>query len=206
MARDIKKMFENYTPEPSELPAGHKARFEAKLDRIFSENISEEKNTSIPWLKIAAVAIVFFAVSFFGYQQLSKTDPKIAEDSNNIVVEDNAEKLQNNDAPKLTLANLSPDLKKVEEYYITNINVQLASLKITNENKELVDGYMQRLAALDKEYTSLNAEMSKVGPTEATVTALIDNLKMRLDLLFKLKSKLKELKNQNNEEFKAIQT
>jgi len=59
---------------------------------------------------------------------------------------------------------------------------------------------------LDKEYNSLNAELSKVGPTEATVTALIDNLKLRLDLLFKLKNKLKELKNQNNEEFKAIQT
>ncbi len=65
---------------------------------------------------------------------------------------------------------------------------------------------MQRLSELDKEYTSLNTELNKIGPSEATVTALIDNLKLRLDLLFKLKSKLKELKNQNNEEFKAIQT
>ncbi len=206
MARDIKKMFENYTPESSELPQGHEARFAAKLDKAFSENISEEKNTSTPWLKIAAVAIVFFAVSFFGYQQLSKTGPKITGDSTNAIVENNTKKLENNEATKLTLADLSPDLKKVEEYYMTSINVQLASLKITDENKELVDGYMKRLAELDKEYTSLNAEMTKVGPSEATVTALIDNLKMRLDLLFKLKNKLKELKNQNNEEFKAIQT
>ena len=65
---------------------------------------------------------------------------------------------------------------------------------------------MQRLAELDKEYTSLNIELNNVGPSETTVTALIDNLKMRLDLLFKLKNKLKELKTQNNEEFKAIQT
>ena len=89
---------------------------------------------------------------------------------------------------------------------MTGINVQLASLKITKENKDLVNGYMQRLAELDKEYTTLNLELNKVGPTEATVTALIDNLKMRLDLLFKLKNKLKELKNQDNEEFKAIQS
>ena len=110
------------------------------------------------------------------------------------------------DTQQLTLADISPDLKKVQDYYMTGINVQLASLKITDENKELVDGYMERLAELDKEYTALNAELTKVGPTEATVTALIDNLKLRLDLLFKLKNKLKELKNQDNDAFKTIQS
>lgn len=206
MARDIKKMFEHYMPESSEIPSGHQARFEAKLNKAFSESISEEKSTSIPWMKIAAIAIVFFAVSFFGYQQLSKPGADISNDTNNSLVKNNDEKLEENNSPKLSLADISPDLKKVEEYYMTGINVQLASLKIDDDNRELVDGYMQRLSALDKEYTSLNAELNKVGPSEATVTALIDNLKLRLDLLFKLKSKLKELKNQNNDEFKIIQT
>lgn len=206
MARDIKKMFENYTPEPSQLPLGHQARFEAKLNKAFSEPISEEKNTSFPWLKIAAVAVVFIAVSFFGYQQLSKTGDNVMGEQQELVVENNTNNTTENDAPQLTLADISPDLKKVQDYYMTGINVQLASLKIDEENKELVDGYMQRLSELDKEYTSLNTELNKIGPSEATVTALIDNLKLRLDLLFKLKSKLKELKNQNNEEFKAIQT
>ena len=205
MAQDIKKMFENYDdPKTPKLREGHQARFEAKLDKAFSENISEEKNTSIPWLKIAAMVVVLLAVSFFGYQQLSKNNAII--DSNNTVVDNTSETGDKTDTPKLTLADISPDLKKVEEYYMAGINVQLASLKITDENKDLVDGYMQRLAELDTEYNSLNAELSKVGPTEATVTALIDNLKLRLDLLFKLKNKLKELKNQNNEEFKTIQT
>lgn len=206
MAQDIKKMFENYTPEPVQLSKGHESRFASKLDKAFSESISEEKNTSMPWLKIASVALVLVAVSFFGYQQLSKVDSKINSDPNNSVVENNTENVENVNKPKLTLADISPDLKKVEEYYMTGINVQLASLKINEENRDLVNGYMQRLAELDKEYTSLNIELNKVGPSETTVTALIDNLKMRLDLLFKLKNKLKELKTQNNEEFKAIQT
>lgn len=206
MARDIKKMFENYTSEPSEIPAGHETRFEAKLDKAFSKTISDKKSGSMLWLRIAAVAIVLLSVSFFGYQQLSESGSKISKEPNKVVVENNTENVENTNRPKLTLADISPDLKKVEVYYITGINVQLASLKINDDNKELVAGYMQRLAELDKEYTSLNGELSKVGPTEATVTALIDNLKMRLDLLFKLKNKLKELKNQNNEEFKAIQT
>lgn len=206
MAQDIKNMFKNYEPEQPKLREGHQTRFEAKLDKAFSETISEEKNASIPWLKIAAMVVVLLAVSFFGYQQLSKKGSSITEHSNNAIVESTSENEENANTPKLTLADISPDLKKVEEYYMAGINVQLASLKITDENKDLVDGYMQRLAELDKEYNSLNAELSKVGPTEATVTALIDNLKLRLDLLFKLKNKLKELKTQNNEEFKAIQT
>jgi hypothetical protein len=121
-------------------------------------------------------------------------------------VDANSENAKEGDSPQLTLADISPDLKKVQEFYMTGINMQLASLKITDENKELVDGYMERLAELDKEYTVLNTELTKVGPTEATVTALIDNLRLRLDLLFKLKSKLKELKNQDNDEFKTIQS
>lgn len=205
MAQDIEKMFENYDdPKTPKLREGHQARFEAKLNKAFSKPISEEKKTPMPWLKIAAMLVVLLAVSFFGYQQLSKNNAII--DSNNTVVDNTSDSGISADTPKLTLADISPDLKKVQDYYMTGINMQLASLKITDENKELVDGYMQRLSELDKEYTALNAELSKVGPTEATVTALIDNLKFRLDLLFKLKSKLKELKNQKNEEFKAIQT
>lgn len=204
MAQDIKKMFENYQPEPRQPREGHRARFKAKLDGVFSENISEEKHTTIPWLKIAAMVVVLVAVSFFGYQQVSK--PEVATDATNAIVENPATTEESAETPKLTLADISPDLKKVAEYYTAGINVQLASLRITEDNKDLVDGYMQRLAELNGEYNALNAELSKFGPTEATVTALIDNLKLRLDLLFKLKNKLKELKTQNNEEFKVIKT
>lgn len=213
MARDLKKMFENYKPESSELPQGHESRFEAKLEKEFTQNVSKERvvkrikaRPSVAWLKIAASFAIIIAVSFLGYQQLGGSSSDANKVVNNAVVGTDTEKIENNDIPKLTLADISPDLKKVEEYYITGINVQLASLKIDSENKDLVDGYMQRLAELDKEYTSLNVELTKVGPTETTVTALVDNLKLRLDLLFKLKNKLKELKTQNNEDFKAIQS
>ncbi len=212
MARDLKKMFENYKSEPTELPLGHELRFKAKLKKAFEENLEEdtsvrkiEKPISAQWLKIAAMFAVLLAVSFFGYYQLSNSDGESINANKSIVGAD-SEKLEKSDTPTLTLADISPDLKKLEEFYMTGINVQLASLKINDENKDLVDGYMQRLAELDKEYTSLNVELAKVGPTETTVTALIDNLKFRLDLLFKLKNKLKELKTQNNGDFKAIQS
>jgi len=52
---------------------------------------------------------------------------------------------------------------------------------------------------LDNAYKTLNTELNEVGPSEATITALIDNLQLRLELLFKLKNKLKELKTLENE-------
>ncbi|HLW31403.1 MAG TPA: hypothetical protein VKX40_04005 [Aequorivita sp.] len=208
MERDIKKMLEDYKPIPPKIPEGHEKRFFTKLDKAFPEAVQnqESKRERVQWLKIAAILVVLIAVSFFGYQRLSGPTADFPDASKSVVGEDGSKPLDSNSSQQLTLADISPDLKKVEEYYITGINVQLASLQITDENKELVNGYMQQLAVLDKEYSELSGELSKTGPTEATITAMFDNLKLRLDLLFKLKNRLNELNTQNNEEFKSLQT
>ncbi|MGB3344944.1 MAG: hypothetical protein WBA61_13635 [Aequorivita sp.] len=208
MERDIKKMLEDYKPIPPNIPEGHEKRFLAKLDKAFPETSSNQKvkPENVQWLKIAAILVVLIAVGFFGYQRLFGPSVDFPDASNSVVFEDGSKPVEGTSSQQLTLADISPDLKKVEEYYITGINVQLASLQITDENKELVNGYMQQLAVLDKEYSELSAELSKTGPTEATITAMFDNLKLRLDLLFKLKNRLNELNTQNNEEFKSLQT
>ena len=194
MAQDIRKMLKEHKQGEPKLSKGHEARFENRLKSSFPE---KKNNHSFFWMKIAAVGILLFSLGYFGYQQLSvENDPEVQ------VAEVNDLK----DTPQFTLGDISPDLKKVEEFYLTGINVQLASLQTTDENKDLIDGYKQRLNELDKEYASLNREMNDVGPSEATVTALIDNLKLRLELLFKLKNKLKELKNIENEEFTSMQS
>jgi hypothetical protein len=102
-------------------------------------------------------------------------------------------------------ADISPDLKRVEQYYTSGIKDVLASLTITTDNKDVIDGYMQQLQVLDLEYESLNLELTQAGPTEETITALVDNLKLRLELLMKLKTKLKELKNNTNENISSIE-
>jgi len=199
MAQDIRKMLKEITPETPKLSKGHEARFETRLEDSFSDLPTSLAGSrpSISWLRVAAIAITFIGVSVFGYLYFSDT-------KSNPIVNVTTEKEDN--SKLFSLGDLSPDLKKVEDYYLTGINVQLASLKITKENRDLIDGYMQRLSELDKEYSKLNLELNEVGPNEATITALIDNLKLRLELLFKLKNKLKELKNQENEQFNSIQT
>lgn len=196
MAQDIRKMLQGHTDESPKLSKDHEARFEDRLAEAFPQ---EKPNTIFFYMKIAAVGILLLSIGFFGYQQLSN------QDGVDTIIADTTENTEKN-ANQFTLGDISPDLKKVEDFYMNGINVQLASLQIDDENKELIDGYLERLAELDTEYTKLNNEMNVNGPSEETVTALIDNLKFRLELLFKLKNKLKELKNLNNEEFSSIQS
>jgi len=92
-----------------------------------------------------------------------------------------------------TLGDVSPDLKKVEDYYLANINLELSKVKLTPENKEMFDGYVQRLEDLKNEYNTLSIELTKNGPNEQTINALISNLKFRLNLLHRLKEQLKTL-------------
>ena len=199
MAQDIRELLKDRDPKGQKLNKGHEKRFEAKLNEAF-----QVEKSNFSWLRVAAIAIVMLSIAFFGYQYLSDfTGNSIDKNSNPIVEVDNKGAEKTN---QISLGDLSPDLKKVEDYYLAGINVQLASLKINPKNKDLIDGYMKQLSVLDKEYKNLSIELNKVGPTEATITALIDNLKLRLELLFKLKNKLKELKKQENEQVETIET
>jgi len=200
MAQDIRDLLKNDQEKSPLLPNEHEARFEDKLKAVFSEEKQTEATTkkdTFFWMKIAAMIVVVCSVCYFGYVSLQdEPKPIIAEVPT--TVEENTN--------QISLGDISPNLKKMEDFYTNGINVQLASLADSKENKELVDGYLIRFKELDTEYARLTKELNEVGPTEETINALIDNLKLRLELLFKLKNKLKELKNQENEQFNSIQS
>ncbi len=191
MAQDIREMMRQSASKGEKLSKGHEARFEEKLKEAFSEK--KEKKSFFLWMKVAAAVIIFLGLGYW-YVNLDNqiVGPEVVD----------VDPVENTEESGITLGDLSPELKKVQDFYQNGIQVQLASLEIDNDNKELIDGYKKRLAELDTEYKRLNEQLNKVGPTEATINALIDNLKLRLELLFKLKNKLKELKQLENEQFK----
>lgn len=194
MGQDIRELLKDASLQKPKLPEGHEERFAKKLEQSFQ---NKTKRSSFLWLKVAAAAIIFFGLGYFVIQNLNdggNTTPVLADTEN----------VDETIPQQFTLGDLSPDLKKVEEFYTTGIEVELASLKTDPENRDLIDAYMKRLSDLNLEYERLNKEMNEVGPTEATITALVDNLKLRLELLFKLKNKLKELKQLENEQFSKI--
>ncbi len=190
MGQDLKKLFKNEKPSSLKMREGHEARFLEKLEK----ELPKTKKNTFFFMKIAAAAIVLIVSGFFVYTFLNKgaittNDPSIVT----ITVKEE-------DKPnQITLGNISPELKKVEDYYIANINLELSQIEITEENKQLLDGYMQRLNELNDEYNTLGVELNQVGPNEQNITSLINNLQIRLQLLYRLKDKLKELKETQNE-------
>ena len=154
----------------------------------FLQKLEEELSKTKPVKRfnvfsIAASVIVLLGLSYGAFKYYnSPVEPII----NNPTVVDT------NKANKKTLGDVSPDLKKVEDYYLASINLELSKVELTPENKELFDGYIQRLKELNTEYDALTEELNTKGPNEDTLDALINNLKFRLNLVMRLKQKLKE--------------
>lgn len=191
MARDLKKLFDKEREEQTfKMKRGHEARFLAKLE----ESLPQEREQTSLWntWRVAASVILLVGVGIFAYVQINTT-----EDVPTTVVD--TEKSKENDKG-FSFGDLSPDLKKVENYYVANINMELSQLEISESNKELVDSFMERLAELNSEYQNLNTELNELGPNDQTIGALIENLQLRLQLLQKLKKKLNQLKSSKNEQ------
>ncbi len=186
MAQDIRKLFE-LEPKMSgqKMPKGHEARFLDKLDSAFPEPKSKPL---FSFLNIAASVVILIGLGFAATQFMSSDD----------VMTNESEQVSTEGTAESPLGKLSPQLKKVEDYYLANINLELSKMKVTPDNKELFDGYLDRLEELNREYGVLADELTQSGPTELTVNALIDNLKLRLNLLYRLKEKLNELNNETN--------
>jgi len=189
MAQDIRKLFKN---EPQvfkdKMPNGHEMRFLEKLDDQLPQ---QPKQTLFTFLNIAASVVILIGLSFGAYQFIG-ADPAVKIPQQTV-------------ASTSALGGLSPQLKKVEDYYLANINLELSKMKVTPDSKELFDGYLERLEELNKEFSVLDKELTESGPNEQTVNALIDNLKIRLNLLYRLKEKLSEL-NESNNTYEKVQS
>nr|WP_299069709.1 hypothetical protein [uncultured Allomuricauda sp.] len=191
MAQDLRELFAKERKENKyPMKEGHEARFLSKLEE---EIPVKKKSGSFIWLRIAASIMVILGLGIYFFSVSDGVDV----DSNPKVVENETSKQQVN---TISLGDLSPDLKKIESYYVTNISLELSDLEFTSDNKGVIDGYMERLGELDKEYGRLNTDLNEFGPNDQTIEALIKNLQLRLQLLQKLKSKLNQLKSSKNEQ------
>ncbi|MFT6935198.1 MAG: putative RNase H-like nuclease (RuvC/YqgF family) [Maribacter sp.] len=185
MGQDLREMFNRERKEARfALQKGHDKRFSNKLDKAMPR---AKKRFGL--LKIAASVLVLCGLGITAYLHVA------AEDSISTTV---VNKQQENSP--FSLGDLSPDLKKVENYYVANINLQFSKLEVSEDNKAVVDSFMDRLSELNEEYESLTVELNQMGPNDQTISALIENLQLRLQLLQKLKKKLNQLKLSKNEQ------
>lgn len=184
MPKDLREMLKNEPITTGNLSKNHRRNFEAKLQR----ELHAGKSVNSPFMKIAASFIIvggLAAMLYFFVPTNGSVQPETA-------------KIE-------SLGSISPELKKIENYYLASIHEQIASLEETPENKEILDGYLEKIGELTKEYKSLTEELNTEGLNEKTINALIDNLQLRLKLLYTLKEQLNELNKQNITEDENVQ-
>lgn len=187
MKQDLRELFEVERAKKHQMKEGHEDRFNKRIEAAFPV----PKKSKFYIFGIAASVLVIVALGMVFIQQTRTEEPI------ETVVIQNKEDLQQSQG--ISLGDLSPDLKLVETYYVNSINLELAQLDLSSENKVVVDDFMGRLGELNEEYKALNIELNEVGPNEQTIGALIKNLQLRLQLLLKLKEKLHQLKSTDNE-------
>lgn len=185
MAQDIRELFKIARKmDIRQMPEGHEKKFKSLLDKEFPE---KKKGNALLLVQVAASVVLLVTIGFLSYSYLNKPAEKVTV--MDFPVNNSAVNTQ------LTLGDISPELKKIEEYYVTNINLELLDLEPGEENKKIIDKYLLRLSELYDEYKNLTHELNEIGPNEQTINALINNLQFRLQLLERLKEKLNELKN-----------
>lgn len=192
MSQDLRDLFKKDSSESSaKMKAGHEARFLEKLEK---ELPATKKSSFLMWKVAASIAVLFgIGLYFINQDGADPIDTEVVGTDNSI-----------DDARPFSLGDLSPDLKGIEDYYVSTINFELSKLELTAGNKGLVDSYLEQLFELDEEYSKLNIELNEMGPNDQTINALIKNLQLRLQLLHKLKGKLNELKSSENEQDNII--
>ncbi|MFK5958538.1 MAG: hypothetical protein QM495_06645 [Lutibacter sp.] len=184
MPKDLKELLKNESMQTSKLSKNHRINFEVKLKQEM--NITKNKYNYI--LKIAASFLVIVGLGSSIFYFSGNTVQKIPKTA----------KIER-------LGSISPELKNIESFYLASINTEISNLKETPKNKELLDGYLEKIGELTNEYKLLTNELNIEGLNEKTINALINNLQLRLKLLYQLKEQLNELKKLNNTQNENLQ-
>ena len=167
--------------EHRKLPDKHRALFESRLE----EALHKESSPS-PWaaLRVAASILLLFGMGYWGLNQFSEPNAPGLVESNQPV--------------PVSLEQYSPELKKIETYYLTAIGMELARLDIDQENKAQFDPYFRKLEKMSKDYEALNARLKLDEIDEDLINDLIDNLQTRLNVMIELKNEIKKQKEKRH--------
>lgn len=184
MPKDLREMLQNEQVQSGELSINHRRKFENKLHK----EVHSRGFKNFQFLKIAASFLLVIGLGsslyYFSTNSLEQT---------------------NSVAKFESLGSISPELKKIENYYLASIQTEISNIEETPENKELLNGYFEKLGELTKEYKVLTEELNSEVLNEKSINALIENLQLRLKLLYQLKEQLNELKNINITENENVQ-
>ena len=161
--------------EANEPIEGHLERFNWKLEKRLHSNAT--KRSIVPYLLRAAVVTLLVTLS-----SLWTWDHFIRADSK-----------------RMTLGQVSPQYKEVENYYVHQVNYMESELM----NVDLKDNPMQKkmlvseMKSMDSVYVQLQKEL-KVNPNdERIINAMIEHYQTKLEVMTYIVNQLKAIRNGN---------
>jgi hypothetical protein len=180
LIRDQKDFFED--AEPSN---GHFERFNRKLEVRFQAKTV--KRSIVPYLLRAAVVTLLVTLS-----SLWTWDHFIRPGSS-----------------RMTLGQVSPQYKEVENYYIHQVNMmegEIINIDLAH-NPEQKAMLMSEMKSMDSVYVSLQKELKANPNDERIINAMIEHYQTKLEVMSYLVNQLKSIKNnnQNNTENEKVQ-
>jgi hypothetical protein len=158
--------------EPSK---GHLERFNRKLELRFGTRTI--KRSIVPYLLKAAVVTLLVTLS-----SLWTWDHFIRSDRN-----------------RMTLGEVSPQYKEVENYYVHQVNLmesELVNIDLKN-NPEQKDMLFTELKSMDSVYVQLQKELKANPNDERIINAMIEHYQTKVEIMSYIVSQLKEIRNEN---------
>ena len=167
--------------EPSK---GHFERFNRKLEIRFQTNTI--KRSIVPYLLRAAVVTLLVTLS-----SLWTWDHFIRPGST-----------------RMTLGQISPQYKEVENYYIHQVNLmegEIVNVDLKNNPGQKVE-LMNEMKSMDSVYVSLQKELKANPDDERIINAMIEHYQTKLEIMTYIVNQLKTIRNdnQNNTENEKI--
>jgi hypothetical protein len=167
--RENKDFFEQ---EPSD---GHLERFNRLLEARFRK--SAPKRSIVPYLLRAAVVTLLVTLS-----SLWVWDNFLSPDSR-----------------RMTLGDVSPQYREVENYYIHQVNLMEGEIKDANliTNPEQKEMLLKEMRSMDSVYVSLQKELKANPNDERIINAMIEHYQTKVDVMNYIIGQLKAIRNEN---------
>jgi hypothetical protein len=177
--KSSKDFFED--KEPSE---GHFERFNRKLEIRFRSHTT--KRSIVPYLLRAAVVTLLVTLS-----SLWTWDNFIRPDSR-----------------RMTLGQVSPQYKEVENYYVHQVNLmegEIVNIDLKN-NPEQKNMLISEMKSMDSVYVSLQKELKANPNDERIINAMIEHYQTKLEVMTYIVNQLKTIRkdNQNSKENEKV--
>ena len=105
----------------------------------------------------------------------------------------------NHQKQQLELADVSPKMEEVQNYFVTTIQTSLKSIESSRnlETETLIEEALDELEELEEEYNEFLAELNIAENQGKVINAMIKNYQQRLQILENVLQQIEQIKNPN---------